>query len=650
MGDITKLERSQGLGDSMDDLKTSGSSDGVVGVETDVETNDADDLDLFGFVNNTVINDLFDIFDKIYSSDHLLVLDKALSPLINYLVPFKTFKQRGKFDKVIWLGEDIIEHHQNIIIIADNNTKFNIPDHSRVTVIVKNLSKSKLYEINQATPALNLDLNDIINNDLKFVRGRNIKIYNWQVNGITINGILSLQDNKCMKNYFNEPVKQINELNDGLVNLIDKEGIKINNIYSIGNNSEKLIDNFNVKKNQYLNYRMNNLQQEFYLNKMKPTHNLIVVERNIDYVPLVMNQINYVGLIDDLIDIKINLIKLNDEETIKVDDELFENLKFLNFSLIGLKLNKLARLIKNQYNSNPNDLDLIKIKGLIKNLSNLNKQQDLIKKHTNISEHLLNKIKFNGDNKFDEFEIFLNFENEIFTMTYKAQINKLNDFLLMNLNEKIIINCIILISIVNSGWKFKDFDGLKNSLMGNFGIEILNKLDNLLKFKLIKFQDMENDFTDNTNLDIHNSTYTLLNKFWSLHPEEPEEFEEEINDLNDYKSPNFTLPSNTIPLMIRIIESLFTREFLTYKPLNKITKQPSWENLSLNKMFKTPIIENKTNDYVDKSIIMFLGGITYSEISCINYLNSKLKSKGHKLFIISNGIIKNSNLQQFLNE
>lgn len=650
MGDITKLERSQGLGDSMDDLKTSGLLDGVVGVETDVETNDTDDLDLFGSVNNTVINDLFDIFDKIYTSDHLLVLDKALSPLINYLVPFKTFKQRGKFDKVIWLGEDIIEHHQNIIIIADNDTKFNIPDHSRVTVIVKNLSKSKLYEINQATPALNLDLNDIINNDLKFVRGRNIKIYNWQVNGITINGILSLQDNKCMKNYFNEPVKQINELNDGLVNLIDKEGIKINNIYSIGNNSEKLIDNFNVKKNQYLNYRMNNLQQEFYLNKMKPTHNLIVVERNIDYVPLVMNQINYVGLIDDLIDIKINLIKLNDEETIKVDDELFENLKFLNFSLIGLKLNKLARLIKNQYNSNPNDLDLIKIKGLIKNLSNLNKQQDLIKKHTNISEHLLNKIKFNGDNKFDEFEIFLNFENEIFTMTYKAQINKLNDFLLMNLNEKIIINCIILISIVNSGWKFKDFDGLKNSLIGNFGIEILNKLDNLLKFKLIRFQDMENDFTDDTNLDIHNSTYTLLNKFWSLHPEEPEEFEEEINDLNDYKSPNFTLPSNTIPLIIRIIESLFTREFLTYKPLNKITKQPSWENLSLNKMFKTPIIENKTNDYVDKSIIMFLGGITYSEISCINYLNSKLKSKGHKLFIISNGIIKNSNLQQFLNE
>lgn len=643
MGDITKLEGSGGLDDSIDDVNGTNQT-----LDNGNEFVDSEDLDLFKSINDNVINDLFNIFDKIYTSDHLLVLDKELSPLINYLVPFKTFKQKGKFDKIIWLGEDIIEHHQNIVIIADNLTKFNIPDHSRVTVIVKNLSKSKLYEISQSNSGLNLDLDNIINNDLTFIRGRNVKIYNWKMNGITVNGLLTLQDNNCINNYFNEPIKQINELNEGLINLIDREGIKINNIYSIGHNSEKLIDNFEVKKNQYLNDRMNNLQQEFYLNKMKPTHNLIVVDRNIDYIPLTMNQINYVGLIDDLIDIKINLIKLNDEETIKINDELFENLKFLNFSLIGLKLNKLAKLIKNQYNSNPNDLDLIKIKGLIKNLSNLNKQQDLIKKHTNISEHLLNKIKFNGDNKFDEYEIFLNFQNDIFTMTYKAQISKLNEFLLMNMNERIIINCIILISVVNHGWKSKDLETLKSSLICNFGIEILNKVDNLLKFKLIKYQDIEDTYDTNLT-DVHNSTYTLLNKFWSLHPEEPEE-PEEVNEISDYKSPNFTLPSNTIPLIIRIIESLFSREFLTYKPLNKITKQPSWENLSLNKMFKVPIIENKTNELVDKSILIFLGGITYSEISCINYLNSKLKSKGHNISIISNGIIKNSNLQQFLNE
>lgn len=601
-------------------------------------------------INPTVINSLLEIFDKIFTDGHLLVFDNKLSSLINYLIPFQQFKARGKFDKMVWVNDasnELLLQHQNIVVLLDNDTKFKIPDHCRVVLIVRNLTKTRLYDINKDL-SLNLSFTDILNRQSNEIRAKHIKVFNWRVNGIVVEeNIISLQDEQTVDRYFKEPLYCINDINHCIINLIEKFGIKINNVYSIGVNSNLLYKLFNIKLDEYLNGNMNNLQQEFYLNNLKGTHDLVIMERGIDLLPLVMNQLSYIGLIDDLVGISIDLIQL-DNQPPKLHDELFDNLKWLNFSLIGSKLNKLAKLLKNQYNSNVTDLDLEEIKKLVKNLSDLNKQQDLVKKHTTISEYLLNKIKQSGDNKYNEYELFLNFENDVFQMTYKSQILQLERFLTMNLKEDIIINSLVIVSLINNGIKTKDLDDLKQSMVENYGIQIIWKVENLLKYKLLKLSDVEsiiqNEEEGLGNIDIHNNNYTLLNKFWDLHPEEKTE---SIDSISDYESPNFSLPSNTIPLIIRLIESLYTRQFLVYKPINKITKQPSWENLDLKKMFKGPINETKTAHITNQTLLVYLGGITWSEISCIKYLNEKFKAKGinNEFFIITNGIIRNSDLQ-----
>lgn len=616
-------------------------------------------------LNQECLQALLSCFDKIYSSENLLVLDNKLSPIINYLVPFKQFREQTKTGQIIWLSEvtaELIKLVSNVVVLIDESSGNELQrlQSTKFTLIVKNLTKAFLYTLNQQFQ-LGVTFDDLLVND-KYqsgVRLKNLRVFSWEFQGILLDdNIITLQDK--VSNYFDQPVYQINQLNTTLVDILIKFNFKVNNVYYQGNNSYLLYKLFNQRLIEQLSQHYNNLQQEFYLNQLQPSHNLIILERNLDFLPVIMNQLNYAGLIDDFLGVNINLTKTsNQQQQLKLDDSLYDNLKDLNFSLIGLKLNTLARFIKNQYSSSSADVNLKEIKSLVENLTDLNHQQELIKKHTNLSEELLDIIKFKGNNKYNEHEIFLNFENEVFQMSYKQQYNKILEFLNMNLSSDIMINSLILVSVINHGIKSRDYDTIKTMMYENFGLKIINTLQNLINYNLIRFSDLETSQPENEGITggqfVYKNNYNSLNRFWSLHPDDEEEEEEsedisEINSLSDYKHPSFTLPSNTVPLTIRLLQSLYTREFLTYKPINKITNQPSWENLPLDRMFTTKTNEIKTKSVCDNTILVFLGGITRSEISCIKYLNQVLNAKGlNKQFIvITNGITNNKELIEAL--
>lgn len=606
-------------------------------------------------INQTAIESLLGLFDKVFTDNNVLILDRNLSSLINYLIPFKQFKLRAKFDKIVWIDDDSIKQlpPQNFIVVTET-TDFELPDHGKITVIVKNLTKLKLFLLNKKFN-LNLTFKHIIESLLVSVRSNQLRVLNWQFEGLEVDkDVLSLQELHCIDNYLNNPLLSINNLNECLINLIKRYNIKINNIYCQGVNSNLLLKLYHKSLHEYLAGNFNNLQQEFYLNHLKGDYNLIILERNMDFLPIVMNQVNYIGLLNDLLDYQINIVKVpNDKEhnggtkSVKFTDELFDKLKYLNFSLIGNKLNQLARLIKDQYNSNT-EINLQEMKHLVENLTDLNHQQELIKKHTQICELLLDNIKVHGDKKYNEYEIFLNFCNEVFQLSYKQQVAQVNEFLMQNLSEKIILNCLVLISIINSNIKERDYDSIKTQCFQTYGISVIYKLDKLISLNLINVNEWDPSPNSSIQegitggLNVYKNNYTLLNKFWNLHPEEGYDESARIDTYNH------SLPSNTIPLTVRVIESLFLREFLTYKPINKITKLPSWENLNLDKMFKgttTEIVNDKQN-VKKNTILMFLGGITWSEVSCIKVLNEVLQKRGlNKQFIImTNNIINNNDL------
>ncbi|KAI5951861.1 VPS33 [Candida jiufengensis] len=669
-------------------------------------------INLNQFNENTLHNLLNNCLNKIYSSDNLLVLDPVLSPFINNLTTFSNIKENGKCQNVTWLNDELIElplnvlsKYSSLIILllesSENLKKLeryiqhiqNNVHNLKFNIIVKDLSKTFLYQLNKSFNGIN-DFEKILalNKPLKPISiTSKIKVFNWETDPIYSDGILitDISQYGGLDDYFEKPIKQINELSDTLIKLLFLNNgednlqhlFKLRNVYGKGDHSELLINTLMKSKiPNYLTENKTNIEIEFYNEKLTSNTDLVVIERNLDYFPLIFNQLNYQGIIDDLFEIKFENIVNLDKQNLS-DEWYTKDLKDLNFSTIGLRLNKLAKLIQQKFKDSGSvgDSNLNDMKNLVSSLGNLTLQQELIKKHTIIGEAILSKVN-------NEYEKFLTLQNDIFEMDYKLQISNLKFFINSNYNIEFIWPTILLINFINDGILNKDLEKISIDLQDNFGLEASLSLEKLIKLKLIRvINDSSNDFLTTLGLssqkkhqtpniedtqtlkgisgakDVFKSNYTLINKFWNLHPIEDEDENRTTNKestdlIQIYSNPSFTLPGNTIPLTYRIIESLYFRDFLKYKPVNNLKKRPNWDNLGLNTMFSGKLIDlNLNNINNDKSkylILVFLGGITRSELTCLKYLEEKLIEKGNKkeIIIISNGIINHHKLWEYISQ
>ena len=190
------------------------------------------------------------------------------------------------------------------------------------------------------------------------------KIYNWKTSPIYTDEILVTEINKFngIDDYFSKPLKQVNQLSEALMQLLfmgiqngkHDHLFKLRNIYGKGNHSKLLIDQLqNSKIPEFMNENMTTLEIDFYSDVLHSNTDLVVLERNLDFTSCIFNQLNYHGIIDDMFSIKFeNIEQLLSNEISKslANDKLYsQDLKHLNFSSIGLRLNKLAKYIQQQF-------------------------------------------------------------------------------------------------------------------------------------------------------------------------------------------------------------------------------------------------------------------------------------------------------------
>lgn len=682
--------------------------------------------DLGARLNASTLENLYTNLSRVTTSENLLVLARPLSKLVNYLTPFLNLKKRGKFDKTTWLetlaeSQDVVglaENYATIIFIIDDSVAdlrlfAQVWSHlkarkSRVCLIVKDMTRSFYYELSTSVFGMKSDvlfskISDADINNSVHRLSPNCRLMRWETYPVCIQDFVFSLDMELggLQLYFANPIEQISKLSGAVVDLMKqtashRDMMKLKNAFAKGDHASLLLNIIQDEKiPEYIGEDLSANEQEFYLHKLRGNVDLVVLERNLDYFPLLLSHLNYMGLLDDLFgtEDEFNEILANKE---KVLDELYDNLKHLNFASIGVKLNKLARYIQLEYENSDKLKDLQEIKQLVSNLGNLTTKQEMVKKHTGLSEAILEKMKENkaGDEKYNLREQWLELQNEIFDLDYKQQIAKLRRFLSQYGPFPVVASFAVLVSLVNDGIKQKDLDLLETEVHLNFGLECLLMFQKLIACKLIKVNVRSNDFfgtftfgkteieTTTTSTaqgagarreaaevrtydeisllgvtaaqDVYKSTYTLINKFWNLHPvdEEPQGV---VEDALDYRLPSFTLPSGTVPLMGRIVESLYFRDFLKYRPVTSISKRPNWENLNLDTMFRGHTIDRNICDELDMRkngiatdarqqyvIVVVLGGITRSEISVLHHLQSKLDNR--KLLVVTSGLVNNRKL------
>ncbi|PSK40829.1 hypothetical protein C7M61_000487 [Candidozyma pseudohaemuli] len=684
-------------------------------------------------LNRKTTENLFDVLRKIHTSDNLFVLSRKLSQELNYLTSFLELKSRGKFDRLVWLetlasSDDVLQYVSGygglIVVLEDTHVSLDLfskiwPHLSRqkvkVSLIVKDLGRAFYYELVKilGSPPDDLFKNatnvDLTQNTIRI--NSFVRLMNWQTLPLCVEDFVLTLNMELggLQLYFENPIPQLSLLSDALVQIVNftktNETIKFKNLFAKGDHSAALSNIFmNDKLSEYLASGFSPNEREFYTSKLRGNTDLVILERNLDYFPLLLDHMNYLGLLDDLfgtLDELNNVLELGD----KLNDELYENIKDLNFASIGMKLNKLARFIQLELGNKDNLQEISEIKELVKNLGNLTSKQELVRKHTALSEAILEKIKNNreGNFKHDIREWWLELQNEIFNLDYKRQIAKFQDLINQGCTESMALSCAALISLINDGFKPKDFTLVEEQIHSYFGLEAAFAFRKMRDLKIIKAVNKGTDFfsgftfgkseiettttttsdthgkDDNTLIDktyddinslgitggqdVYKSTYTLISKFWNLHPLEEEGEEPIIETLYDYPNPSFAYPSASVLLIARLIEALYFRDFLKYKPVNNVYRRPNWEKLNLDAMFRGQTIDENICDDLDNRkseasknsrpeyvLAVFVGGITRGEITVLRYLQGKLAKQNKTLLVLTSGIVSNHKLISVANQ
>lgn len=674
-------------------------------------------------LNAATKSNLLEVLGNVSTTNNLFVPSKELSSLLNYLTPFLALKKTGNFDKILWLDalaksqdiHSIVQTYSLVILIRPCEDDLQLfaelwtknRHNTQITLIVKDLNSSFYYELfsrifktdkslleNISVPNENLIVYDVSNQ---------CQLMSWKTHPICIQDfVLTIDmDDGGLLLYFQNPLEQVSQLSEAIVDIMKHTTsqsyiIKLKNAFAKGDHSSLLLNNLLESRiPDMLSSLLTSSEQEFYQNKLLGNTDLVVLERNLDYFPLLLSQTNYMGFLDDIVGTKDEYNNVL-QDNVNLVDETYDQLKHVNVSSIEVVLRELAKALiaeeKRLKEKNQGKTQAVDLKKFASEANILANRKEEIEKHLDLIGETMGKLESNstGNERYDIKKEWLGLQNELFDNDYKYRLASIFKIINEYTSFEMVVSLVVLVSLASDGIYQSDFEKIELEIALNFGLEAAVALRNLNEYKLIRITE-NNSFLGNFTFgrtettttstagviaaagdvsdersyddlallgltggqDVYKSTYTLISKFWNLHPSD--ESQTFVKSVKEYTLPNFALASNTVPLLNRIVESLYFRDFLTYTPINNIYRRPNWEKLNLDTMLKGQTLDKNISDELDDRkaavmpafkeeylIVLLIGGITRSEISVFQHLQSKLEKK--TLLVVTSGLVNNQKL------
>ncbi|KAM9980343.1 hypothetical protein ACTFIZ_006591 [Dictyostelium cf. discoideum] len=430
------------------------------------------------------------------------------------------------------------------------------------------------------------------------------------------------------------------------LNSIGKSFIKLQQLYGpfktiVGKGSKSLIISEHIEQFQTL---IPPIEQS----KLKT---LILIDRTVDLIPLLCTQQTYQGLIDEEIkisnsqsiiiekDVEIReqvLVspptqepKKFEERVIRIEKEkkklplspftdlFYQQVKDLSFSSVPTMLYLNAQSISNGMNelkkSNSQLLSLPEIKKLLSKIPDVNKKQQLLELHTEIVQELLKRV--NSDDFHQkisiEFEMLFQMSNNFIGSNGNTASSVLDFIENLIIRKKPMYQVLRLLSICCLTVTIKDqkqYQNILKSFIHVYGIQEMTTLMRLEKAGLL----------GNNNLKFKLSSQLFKNFNLIINENSSSSSSSKDNDSDKLKEYD-QVYQGYIPLITRIIEE------------GQKNKQQGWFNKSLESKLNCidqPFFIKElqtTSDYDLNSftMVMFVGGVSFAEISSLRTLKKK---------------------------
>ena len=412
---------------------------------------------------------------------------------------------------------------------------------------------------------------------------------------------------------------------------------------------------------------------------------LIIIDRDVDFATPLLTQLTYEGLIDEFTGIQHNHAEVNativgsapggaqqsgptSKQSLKrkvlldSSDTLYTQLRSANFAIVGSMLNKMARRLESDYDVRHKAQTTSELKDFVAKLPGYQQEHQSLRTHINMTEDMTKHTRS------ETFGRVLGVQQSMCAGTDPTYEHEtIEELISRDVPLQTILRLLCLESTVSGGLRPRDLDNFKRQILHAYGFQHLLTLDALEKMELLQSRGSSTALllpvanTGGTTSSSGSKTnYNYLRKILRLNMEEVDE-----QDPTDVAY----VYSGYAPLSIRLIQCILQKQYLQslYKsPLPLTPSSTGWTGFEdILKSAKGPTfnIQQKphgaeaeqatkaraalTGGGVLKTVyVMFLGGITFTEIAALKFVAKKLELERKKIVICTTGIINGRKIME----
>ena len=327
---------------------------------------------------------------------------------------------------------------------------------------------------------------------------------------------------------------------------------------------------------------------------------LVVLDRGVDLISTLPTQLTYEGLIDEMFGIQCASVRLPEDKTVPLSsqEELYQDLRGLNFNAVGPTLSRKAKNISAQFEERHEARTVREIKQFVDKLPGMQTAKLSLATHTTVAELVKEKIDS------EEFLSMLELEQSILSGGADGgkYLEEVEDLACTMAPLSRLLRLICLQSVVNSGLKPKLYDQYRRLVLQTYGHSWLITLDQLAAAGLL----VQSPGT--------RPSYSILRKRLGL-----------IMDNVDEQNPADIAYVHSVygPLSVKLVMQVESPGWRNIRDVLDLLPGPSFEDTQ--QVGGQGVARDRVGE---KKVVMvfFVGGVTMAEVAALRFLSQQEES------------------------
>ncbi|KAI9784142.1 MAG: hypothetical protein M1839_002646 [Geoglossum umbratile] len=632
-----------------------------------------------GIIKDNARKDLLNLLEGVRGKKNL-VLEKSLAGPINIFVKFSTLQDYG-VDKVFWLENGNVDSSQKNVVFLVRGEK--VKHAQAISEQIKRLQRN---EANHEFSILWVPRRTLVCDKILEEEGvlGDVNIAEFPLYFVPLEkDLLSLElEDSFAELYLRKDPTPTFLAARALMSLQQRHGL-FPRIIGKGDNARRLADLL-IRMRSEVTAGADSSASNALLLALTPSptiENLIIIDREVDFATVLLTQLTYEGLVDEVIGIQNSQAEVDSsivgaapplqqssssskssvpvqqaqqgrKRKIQLDstDKLYDQLRDSNFAIVGGLLNKVARRLEADYESRHGSKSVSELREFVSKLPAFQAEQQSLKIHTGIAEEIMKHTRSDLFNRILEVQ-----QNLAAGADPSSQHDTIEELIARDCPLPMVLRLLCLESCISGGLKPKDLDNFKREILHAYGFQHLLTLDALEKLQLLQSRASANALLIGAaNTSSGKTNYSQLRKMLRLIVDEVNE-----QDPDDIAY----VYSGYAPLSVRLVQCILQKQYLIgltrgggganavsngaqgWRGFDDAVKNAGGKTFDEiqrgeEKAVRARQILNGQNEK-KTTIVFFLGGITFTEIAALRFIAAK--EEGRRQLVICTTSIVNGN-------